>query len=96
MLDYLKEENAFEGTATELLNALKEYRNNSDQYDMSERIANSPAGLSKKLRQLENSLLEVGIRIDFDARSAEKRIITITSQVDEVSTDDNDSSDGVS
>ena len=78
LLDYLKQNESFEGTATELLNALKKFRLDSDQYDDYERIANSPNGLSKKLRQLENSFLEIGIRIDFDTRSAEKRTITIT------------------
>lgn len=76
LLDYLKENSSFEGTSTELLNALKKFRDGSSQYDY-DKIANSPNGLGKKLRQLENSLLEVGIRIDFDNRTADKRVIKI-------------------
>lgn len=80
LLDYLKENSSFDGTATELLNVLKKFRHDSDEYDDYERIANSPMGLSKKLRQLENSFLEIGVHIDFDSRSAEKRTIIITSK----------------
>lgn len=77
LLDYLKENSSFEGTSTELLNSLKKFRDGSNQYDY-DKIANSPNGLGKKLRQLENSLLEVGIRVDFDNRTADKRIIKIS------------------
>lgn len=92
LLDYLKEHSSFEGTATELLKELKKFRSENDQYDDYERIANSPMGLSKVLRQLENSLLEVGVRIDFENRSAEKRTIKITSKVGGVTNDDSDGS----
>jgi energy-coupling factor transporter ATP-binding protein EcfA2 len=83
LLDFLEEAESFEGSATELLAKLREHRNKSEYYD-GDIIANSPNGLSKKLRQLENSLLEVGIRLDFDNRVADKRIIKITSEVDGV------------
>lgn len=78
LIDYLKENRSFEGSGTELLNALKKFRNESDAYDDYERIANSPAGLTRKLRQLENSLLEIGVKIDFDTRRAEKRLLKLT------------------
>ncbi len=50
LIDFLKENRSFEGSSTELLNALKKFRNESIDYDDYERIANSPAGLSRKLR----------------------------------------------
>lgn len=84
LLSYIKENGSFSGTATELLNALRENKDDYDNREWSESVAYSPASLSKKLRELENSLLEVGISIDFDNRTADKRIVTITSKVEEV------------
>lgn len=87
LLDFLHEHSSFEGTATELLSELKKFRDSNKQYDY-DKIANSPNGLSKKLRQLENSLLEIGIQIDFDSRSSEKRLVKITTKWESVPSED--------
>jgi len=89
LLDYLKENKEFEGTATELLKTLRTFCQNNEKYDGYERIANSPMGLSKILRQLENSFVEVGVHMDFESRTAEQRIIHIVLKVDETSVADN-------
>lgn len=87
LLDFLNDNSSFEGTATELLSELKKFRDSNKKYDY-DKIANSPNGLSKKLRQLENSLLEVGVQIDFDSRSSEKRLIKITTKWESAQSED--------
>jgi energy-coupling factor transporter ATP-binding protein EcfA2 len=74
IIEYLDEHQSFEGTVTELFKELK----NEHSQDWYEPIANSPASLGKKLRELENSLNEIGIVINFKARSGSERRVEIT------------------
>jgi hypothetical protein len=71
----------FTGTMTELLRDLKKLPGSSwgdeGSYDSQEVVAHNPASLGRKLRELENSLSEVGIIVDFGRRSSSERIITI-------------------
>lgn len=77
LLGYMKENDSFKGSAGELLTALKKARDNSNEDDWHEAVAYNPSSLGKRLRELENSLLEVGIMVDFDYRTAQRRIIQI-------------------
>jgi hypothetical protein len=73
-LELLEKEEGFRGTASELLNKLK---NTDSGFEWNEEVARNPATLGKKLRELENSLMELGIAIDYGKRSSSERIITI-------------------
>lgn len=73
LLEYLDENSSFEGTITELFKELKKI----DSKDWYEPIANSPASLKKKLRELENSLNEIGVTLHFKPRTGSERGIAI-------------------
>lgn len=81
LLNYLDEKYEFKGTMTDLLKALKDSRTTNDM-EWHETVATNPAALSKKLRELENSLSAVGVTVDFLQRSGSERLIHITT-VDE-------------
>ena len=74
LLELLEKEEGFRGTASELLNKLK---NTDSGFEWNEEVAKNPATLGKKLRELENSLMELGIAIDYGKRSSSERIISI-------------------
>ncbi len=78
LLNYLEEHGDFEGTMTDLLRGLKESRAENDN-EWHETVATNPSALSKRLRELENSLSAVGVTVDFLQRSGSERLVHITS-----------------
>lgn len=78
LLKHLESNLSFEGTMTQLLKTLKDLYFEDDFHERwGETVANNPESLSKKLRELENSLSEIGITIDFK-RTATERLIVIS------------------
>ncbi len=79
LLNYLEEHGDFEGTITDLLRGLKDSRTDSDT-EWHETVATNPSALSKRLRELENSLNAVGVHVDFLQRSGSERLVRIKMQ----------------
>lgn len=73
LLEYLEDHGDYHGTVTDLFKKLKE----DYKTEWHEPIAQSPASLGKKLRELENSLSIVGVHIDFSSRTGSERRIII-------------------
>ena len=74
LLEMLNKDDSFTGTATQLLRKLKD---TDGGFEWSEEVAKNPATLSKKLRELENSLATLGISIDFGKRTGAERTLVI-------------------
>lgn len=74
LLEMLNKEDSFTGTATQLLRKLKD---TDGGFEWSEEVAKNPATLSKKLRELENSLATLGILVDFGKRTGAERTLVI-------------------
>lgn len=75
VLELIETEGGFDGTATALL---KKLRHNDFDSEWSERVADNPSSLSKKLRDMENSFAAIGIVMDFGQRNSKERKIVIT------------------
>lgn len=77
LLKYLQENGFFEGTVSNLLDELKSYQSNSGHSEYIEGVANNPASLGKKLREIENSLDAIGVTVDLSKRTNTERLISL-------------------
>jgi len=79
LLEFLKENNEFEGTASDLLGKLKQ---KAEELKINLKyFPNAPNSLTRRINEIKANLEEEGIKIEYDARGKQRKIIIFSKNI---------------